>query len=86
MNQVALSKKATVPNGRLYHALATVKAPKKSGILIVKPNWQIIVDEATCMKFASYFEKKEQYCWGEPICKKLALMQKVAGKDISKGS
>ena len=51
-------KKAEKPNGRLLSDIATVKAPKSLNIKVGKPQWHLLVDEATNMKFSSFHEKK----------------------------
>ena len=41
----------TIPNKRMYHNLAMVKAPAVVAEKVNKPNWQLIVDEATGIHF-----------------------------------
>ena len=50
--------------GRVYLDITTIKAPK--GEVISKPNWRIIVDERTGMKFSDFFGKKNDMV--EPTC------------------
>ena len=43
----------------MYHNLATVKAPSEISEKVSKPNWQLMVDEATGMKFSSFHKNKD---------------------------
>ena len=73
-------EKATEPNGRVFQDLATVKAPEKSGIRVGRPNWQMIVDEHTEMKFSAHHETKSAIV--EPTCRKFKKMEDLAGKPV----
>ena len=49
----------TIPNERLYHNFAMVKAPADVAEKISKPNWQLIIGKATCMKFTTFHKNKD---------------------------
>jgi hypothetical protein len=53
---------------RIFLDLATVKTPKGAP-KISKPNWRIMVDERTGMKFSDFYEKKDGMI--EPTCAQL---------------
>ena len=65
----------TDTNGRVHLDLATIKTPK-GGSKITKPNWRIIVDEKTQLKFSDFFETKNGMV--EPTCE-LFQKWKAAG-------
>ena len=69
--------KAEKPNERLFHDLATVKPPPSLNMSIGKPVWQLLVDEATGMKFSSFHATKADIV--EPTCVKLNKLAKIAG-------
>jgi hypothetical protein len=50
---------------RVFLDIATVKKPK-DGLKVNKPNWRIMVDERTGMKFSDFFETKSGMI--EPTC------------------
>ena len=52
--QARRAPRLTILKERLYHELAAVQAPADVVEKVSKPNWQIIVDEATGMKFSSF--------------------------------
>ncbi len=51
-----LGEKATKFNGRVGHDLAKIKAPEELKVTISKPNWHILVDEASGFKQSKFFE------------------------------
>ena len=55
MHKVGSGIRATDPNERWFHDIATIKPPRKSGIKVSKPVWHMIVDEATGMKMSPDF-------------------------------
>ncbi len=54
----ALSKKATIFNGRLGHDLSKIKAPEGMEVTINKSNWHIMVDKAMGFKRNTFFKTK----------------------------
>jgi hypothetical protein len=54
-----------VSGGHVFLDISTVKAPV-NGPKVYKPNWQMIVDERTKLKFSSFCEKNDVIV--EPIC------------------
>ena len=49
----------TIPNERVYHNLATVKAPIDVTEKVSKPVWQLFVNEATGLKFLTFHKAKD---------------------------
>ena len=43
--------------------MATVKAPADVAGKVNKPNWQLIVHEATGMKFSTFHKNKDDSYW-----------------------
>ena len=68
------------PNKRMYHNLATVKAPADVAEKVNKPNSQLIVNEATGMKFSTFHKNKDAI--PEDTCGQLKAMDRLTGKDI----
>ena len=64
----------------MYHDLATVKAPADVAEKVSKPNWQLIVDEATGMKFSSFRKSKDGIL--EDTSAQLKAMEQLAGNEI----
>jgi len=62
--------------GRVFLDIATVKSPKE-GPKVRNPNWRVIVDERTQMKFSGFFATKNGMV--EPTC-----VQFQKWKDIGK--
>jgi hypothetical protein len=58
--------KSVVPGGCVYFDISTVKS-KKGEPKVAQPNWRIMVDERTDMKFSHFFAKKNGMY--EPTCK-----------------
>jgi hypothetical protein len=54
------------PNGRVYLDISTTKNPEQGGLKPKRPNWRIIVDEATGTKITHFFESKDKMV--EPTC------------------
>jgi hypothetical protein len=54
----SLGEKTTIFNGRVGHDLAKIKAPEEIKATISKPNWHILVDEASGFKQSKFFETK----------------------------
>ena len=63
--------RAVKPNGRVALDISTIKAPKALKLTLGKPNWRIMVDELTGMKFSDFFATKNGMV--EPTCEKLNL-------------
>jgi len=72
--------KANKPNGRLYLDLAKLKAPNEEIKQSSKPNWCIVVDECTGMKFSSFHETKDAMV--EPTCVLLNKLRHETGNSI----
>ncbi len=53
-----LEKKMTIFIGRVSHDLAKIKAPEELKVTLSKPNWHILVDEASGFKQSKFFETK----------------------------
>jgi hypothetical protein len=53
-----LGEKATIFNGRVDNALAKIKAPEELKVTTSKPNWHILVDEASGFEQSKFFETK----------------------------
>jgi hypothetical protein len=66
-NVPKLSKGKPVKSGenRIYLDISTVK-PKKGHPKLLKPNWRIMVDERTQLKFSNFFKTKNRMV--EPTC------------------
>ena len=58
-------------NGRMYLDLAKIKRPKNMKVTLTKPNWQLIVDEKTGMKFSQFFATKNGMV--QPTCEKFNI-------------
>jgi hypothetical protein len=56
---------ATMTNERIFLDIATLKSPPE-GPNVTKPNWRIMVDERTQLKFSDFFETKNGMI--EPTC------------------
>jgi hypothetical protein len=56
---------ATGSDRRIFLDIATIKKTKK-GPLVTKPNWQLMVDEQTRLKFSNLFQTKNGMV--EPTC------------------
>ena len=69
VNKDASAKKAERPNERWSHDIATIKPPKRSGLTMRRPNWHILVDEFTGMKFSAFYPRKNDIV--EPMCERL---------------
>ena len=72
--------KLTIPNERVYHDLATVKAPADVVEKVLKPNWQLFIDEATGMKFSTFHKIKDDIL--EDTSARLKAMDRLADKEI----
>ena len=68
-----------IPNERMYHNLVTVKAPADVTEKGLKPNWQLMVDKATGMKFCSFHKNKDDIL--EDTSAQLKAMEQLAGKE-----
>ena len=64
----------------MYHHLATVKAPTDVAEKVSKPNWQIIVEEATGVNFTTFCKNKDDIL--DNISAQLKAMERLAGKEI----
>ena len=74
------SEKATEPNGRLFHDLATFKTPKKSEIEVSRPVCQILTDEYTGIKFSAFHSKKSDIIESTP--RKIVQLEGIAQKPV----
>ena len=72
--------KSIIPNTRMYHDLATVKAPADVAEKLLKPNWQPFVNEATGMKVSSFRKNKDGIL--EDTSARLKAMERLADKKI----
>ena len=63
---------------RVFLDISTIKKPNDLKTL-AKPNWRIMVDERTQMKFSGFYEKKNHMV--DPTCVKLNKW-KQAGKTV----
>ena len=68
-----------VANERIYMDISTIKAPE-DGPKVTKPNWHIMVDEKTQLKFSHFYETKNGMI--EPTCAQLNKWRE-AGKPVS---
>ena len=67
-------------NERVYHDLATVKAPSDVAEKVSKPVWQLLVDEATGLKFSTFHKTKDAIL--DDSSARLKAMERLAGKEI----
>ena len=72
--------RSTIPNKRLYHNLATIKAPVDIAEKLSKPNWQLVVDKATGMKCSAFHKNKDDI--PDDTSAQLKATERLAGKDI----
>ena len=70
---------ATAANERLFLDISTIKAPKHIKVIVMKPQWRMIVDEFTGMKWSHFFEAKNEMI--EPTCMMLSKWQQ-GGKAV----
>ena len=84
VNKDASAKKAERPNERWSHDIATINPPKKSDLIMARPNWHILVDNYTGTKFSAFCPRKNNIA--EPMCERLQqvnyLRQDNAGGEI----
>jgi hypothetical protein len=76
--KVSSHEVATAGEARVFLDIATVKGPEK-GPNVTIPNWRIIVDERTQLKFSDFFETKRGMA--EPTCE-LFHRWKNAGREV----
>ena len=69
-----------IPNKRMYHNLATVKAPADVAEKVSKHNWQLIVDKATGLKISTFHNNKDDIL--DNTSAQLKVMERLAGKDV----
>ena len=69
-----------IPNERWYLNLVTTKAPADVAEKINKSNWQLIVDEATGMKFSTFHKNKDDIL--DNTSAQLKAVERLAGKEI----
>ena len=67
--EVHLKEKSKEVNERMYIDISTVKSPKSVSVTVTKPQWRMMVDEYTGMKWSDFFETKDGMV--EPTCEKL---------------
>ena len=72
-------KRATDPNERWYHDIATMNSPKSSCIKVNKPVWYITVDKTTGMRMSGFCPVKGKMI--KPICE-WPHKQKEQGKPV----
>ena len=70
------SKKAMRAGKRIFYDLATIKAPKDSGITINNKNRHIVVDQYTGHRESEFYSTKSDFV--EPMCKKF-MSGKIMG-------
>ena len=73
-NKDASARKATAPNERWLHDIATIVPPKKSGIIVARPNWHLMVDQFSGAKISAFYIKKNDIV--EPMCKRMHRAKK----------
>ena len=73
-NKDASARKATKPNERWLHDIATIVPPKKSGITVARPQWHLLVDQYSGAKVSSFHVKKNHIV--EPMCKRMHRAKK----------
>ena len=78
MDNISIPKKAGEEIGI---DLSTIKAPKDSEILVSKPNWRMIADKRTGIKFSGFYETKNGMV--EPTCQ-LIDKWKQEGNEVKK--
>ena len=61
--------KITKPKERWFHDIATIKAPKKSGIKVGRSVWHMTVDEFSGLKMSGFYKKKAEIV--EPMCERI---------------
>ena len=66
-------------NERIHLDISSVKAPKDLQVNVTKPNWRIMVDERTGMKWSDFYEAKSDMV--EPTCEEF-YQWKLAGKPV----
>ena len=54
------------PNDLMSLDISTIRAPKGAKIAVSKPNWRLIIDQRTGMKFSDFFATKNGMI--EPTC------------------
>ena len=54
------------PNDLINLDISTIKAPKGVNVTVTKPNWRLIIDQRTQMKFSEFFATKDGMI--EPTC------------------
>ena len=64
----------------MYYNLATVKAPADIAEKVLKPNWQLIVDKATGMKFTPFHKSKGDIL--DNTSARLKAVEQLAGKEV----
>ena len=65
----ASAKKVERPNKRWSHYIATIKPEKKSGLTMARPNWHILINKFTGVKFSVFYQQKNNIV--EPMCERL---------------
>ena len=60
------NSKARESNERIGIDISTIKSPRKSEIIVSKPNWLMVVDEMSGVKISSFHKNKDDiidmYC------------------------
>ena len=62
---------STESNGRIYMDQMTLRAPKEATTVVTKPNWLMMVDEKTKMKFSTFHQTKSGF--HDSTCAKMNL-------------
>jgi hypothetical protein len=76
--KVSKHLEATEDEPRVFLDITTVKSPK-GGPNVTKPNWRILVDERTQLKFLDFYDAKNGMV--EPTCERFQRW-KDAGKEV----
>ena len=70
---------AATVNEHIHLDISTIKAPAKLNIKVIRPNWRLMMDERTGMKWSDFFSAKNDMV--EPTCVKLNRW-KEGGKPV----
>ena len=63
------------PNDLVSLDISTIRAPKGVNVTVTKPNWRLIIDQRTQMKFSEFFATKDGMI--EPTCEKFFKWQEA---------
>ena len=72
-------QRASVANGRIFLDISSVKSPKLLKVNVTKPNWRLMVDERTELKWTNFYDTKDEMV--EPTCE-MFHKWKLEGKPV----